>query len=54
MQEHKHENIDKEIGRISIAIYQNSETNKQYYKIITNNENVEQLAYVIEDTLYDF
>ena len=54
MQEHKHENIDKEIGKVSISIYQDSETNKQYFEIITNNENVEQVAYIIEDALYDF
>ena len=54
MQEHKHENIDKELGKIIISMYKDTVTDLPFFEIDADNENVEQVAYIIEDALYDF
>lgn len=44
----------KEIGSINVSIFKNIETGLSSFKLDTNNENVLQVSYVIEDTLKKF
>lgn len=46
--------IGQEVGKVIVFMYKDTETNLPFFKIIADNENVEQVAYIIEDTLYDF
>ncbi len=44
----------KEVGTVHVSIYKNNKTGLSSFGINSDNEDVLQLAYVIEDTLYDF
>lgn len=49
-----HEIIAEELGKVTVLMYKDETTNLPFFKIDADNENVEQVAYIIEDTLYDF
>lgn len=48
-------NIDAEkIGTVSVTIYKNKTTGASFFYVKSSNEDVLQVSYVIEDTLYHF
>lgn len=52
MKEHK---INaEEVGEIMVSVYKDTDTNLPFFEVTPDNEEVEQVAYIIEDTLYDF
>lgn len=52
MKEHK---INaEEIGEVTVYMYKDIETNLPFFEVTPGNDEVEQVAYIIEDALYDF
>lgn len=50
-----HNNMNyKEIGTVSVSMYKNAQTGKSFFQINADNEDVLQLSYIIEDTLYNY
>lgn len=45
--------VGKEIGTVSISMYKDIESGHKFFRINTDNENVLQLSYIIEDFLYN-
>lgn len=51
----KHNNIvGRKIGTVTISMYKENTTNLPIFYIQADNEDVLQVAYIIEDSLYDF
>lgn len=44
----------EEIGKVTVLMYKDTKTDLPFFEIDADNENVEQVAYIIEDALYDF
>lgn len=44
----------EKIGRVSIDVYKDNLTQLPFFHVQSENENVLQVSYVIEDTLYKF
>ncbi len=42
------------IGTITVSVFQSINKNNTAFKVETDNEDVEQVSYVIEDTLNSF
>ena len=46
--------IAEEVGKVTVSMYKDTVTDLPFFEIDADNENVEQVAYIIEDALYDF
>lgn len=44
-------NYGEEVGKISVSIYRDKQSGLSSFYIDTDNDNVEQISYIIEDTL---
>ncbi len=42
------------IGTITVSVFQSINKNNTAFKVETDNEDIEQISYVIEDTLNSF
>lgn len=51
---HKNKLVGEEIGSVHVFMYKDVVTGKPFFYIEADNEDVLQLSYVIEDTLYYF
>lgn len=50
-----HNNISyEEIGTVSVSMFKNSKTGKPFFEINADNDDVLQLSYIIEDTLFNY
>ena len=45
--------IAEEVGKVTVSMYKDTVTDLPFFEIDADNENVEQVAYIIEDALYD-
>lgn len=53
----KHENKKtamEKVGKVSVFMYKEKDTNLPIFKIRSENEDVLQVSYIIEDALYNF
>ena len=46
--------VAEEVGKVIVYVLKDIKTNSVFFKINADNENVEQVSYIIEDTLSDF
>lgn len=50
-----HNNISyEEIGTVSVSMFKNNKTGKPFFEINADNDDVLQLSYIIEDTLFNY
>lgn len=51
----KHSNIiGEEIGTVSVSMYKDINTGLPFFFVNSDNDDVSQLSYIIEDTLYKY
>ena len=50
----KNELIGEKVGTVLVSMYKDKTTNKSFFSIEADNEDMLQVSYVIEDTLYYF
>lgn len=46
--------VGEKVGTVSVDIYKDKKTGLPFFYVKSENENVLQVSYVIEDTLYKF
>ncbi len=46
--------IGREVGQVCVHMYKETGTDLPFFYVEADNENVLQLSYVIEDTLYKY
>lgn len=46
--------IGEKIGTVLVSMYKDNSTGLPFFHIQSSNEDVLQISYIIEDTLYDF